>query len=394
MRRRLFIATTFTIVFLATWLNARAADDEIVLRKETWQLGMKPTPIAVNGFSGEVDQTLRFDLEVMGCVIVPMGTAGLNYQVTGNNNGRVEGRLLDLVSKAQLLGKAYTGGSLRQQTHALADDVVAHLPNHGKGIAQTRIAFKAEKGGNSEIYIADFDGYNPQQVTRDNTIVAAPAWVPGRLALYYTSYKFGNPDIFFNDLSTGARKGVAQHAGSNISPAPSPDGKHLAMILSKDGWTDLYVANADGSGPKRLTRSREDESSPCWSPDGQWICYATRINDRRVLCRVPAAGGDAQRIPTSGVSSPTEPDWSPDGKWIAFTAQMGGFELCVVPAAGGTATVLVSGEDPSWAPNSRNLIFARRTGGGYVLSLLDVPTKQVKDVRRISTSGSQPSWAR
>jgi len=75
--------------------------------------------------------------------------------------------------------------------------------------------------------------------------------------------------------------------------------------------------------------------------------------------------------------SPSEPDWSPDGKLIAFTVQYRDFQICVVPAAGGTATALVEGEDPSWSPNSRTLIFARRQGGRYVLSLLDVPTKQV-----------------
>ena len=86
-----------------------------------------------------------------------------------------------------------------------------------------------------------------------------------------------------------------------------------------------------------------------------------------------------------------------DGKWIAFTSQYSsGFNICVVPARGGTATLLVSGEDPSWSPNSRTLIFVRRSNGRNTLSLLDVPTKQVKDVPRVSgnTSNSQPSWAR
>jgi TolB protein len=114
-----------------------------------------------------------------------------------------------------------------------------------------------------------------------------------------------------------------------------------------------------------------------------------------MLCKVPASGGATERITTGDVSNPTEPDWSPDGKWIVFTAQMGSFEICVVPATGGKATVLVSGEDPSWAPNSRTVVFARRrSSGGRSLSLLDVPTKQVKDVPRISGSNSQPSWAR
>jgi len=113
-----------------------------------------------------------------------------------------------------------------------------------------------------------------------------------------------------------------------------------------------------------------------------------------MLCKVPASGGTAERISTGGVSNPSEPDWSPDGKWIVFTAMMGGFEICVVPASGGQATVLVSGEDPSWAANSRTVVFARRRGDGRGLSLLDVPTKQVKDIPRISGSNSQPSWAK
>ena len=127
----------------------------------------------------------------------------------------------------------------------------------------------------------------------------------------------------------------------------------------------------------------------------QWICYAGKSNERRSLWKVSPNGGAPVRIATSGVSNPSEPDWSPDGKWIVFTAQMGGFEICVVPAGGGSATLLVSGEDPSWAPNSRTVVFAQRDGkGGRRLSLLDVPTKQTKTISRISGSNSQPSWAR
>jgi TolB protein len=218
--------------------------------------------------------------------------------------------------------------------------------------------------------------------------------VPGRLAIYYTSYKRGNPDIFYHNLGTGQRRVIAGYSGLNTSAAVSPDGSKVAMILSRSGSPDVWVCDADGSNLKQLTVTPEDESSPCWSPDGQWIYFATRIAERRVLAKVPAGGGAMQRIPTPGAPNPTEPDCSPDGKWIAFTSQTSEFDICVVPAGGGAPTVLVAGEDPSWSPNSRTLIFTRRVGGRHVLSVLDVFTKQVKDIARISSSDSQPAWAR
>ncbi|HLP75341.1 MAG TPA: hypothetical protein VK327_00345, partial [Candidatus Paceibacterota bacterium] len=258
------------------------------------------------------------------------------------------------------------------------------------------IAYKAGAGNNSEIYVADFDGFNQQAVTSDHTIVAAPVWATGKFGLCYVSYKLGNPAIFYHDLGTGVRSKVAYYGGSSISPSVSPDGRRVAMILSKGGSPDVYVSDLDGGNLKRLTTTREDESSPCWSADGKWICFATKLHERRSLCKVPAAGGPVQRINIPGALNPSEPEFSPDGKWLAFTTQYrSGFTICVAPAEGGASTELVEGEDPSWAPNSRTLVFTRRQSSGRRgLSLLDVPTKQVKDVTRISGNSSQPSWAK
>lgn len=352
--------------------------------------GTRPIFVSLTGFSGEAEQVIRFDLYVQGFAVT--NEAGAQYALSGSNNGDLQGRAMDKIANRSLLAKAYSGASVRRQAHTFVDDFLASLEL--KGIGRTKIAYKAVKGQDSEIYVADFDGFNATPVTKDSSIVAAPNWVPGKLALYYTSYKLGSPDIFYHDLSSGARNAFARYGGSSISPAVSPDGSKVAMILSKDGWTDLYVGSASGGEPKRLTRSREDESSPCWSPDGAFICFAAKISERRSLCKIPVGGGQITRIPTSGILNPTEPDWSPDGKWIVFTSMMGGFEICVVPATGGQATQLVAGEDPSWAPNSRTVVFARRQGSSRSLSLLDVPTKQVKDISRISGNNSQPSWAK
>ncbi len=396
MSHNLLRASCFLIISLLAFMT-RGANEVIDVWKNIVPGGTKPILVSASGFTSEALQVLQFDLYVQGFAFTNAEAA--QYLLSGSNNGDLKGQATDNISKHALFSKAYSGASLRRLVHRFADDFVAARDSKSKGIAQGKIAFKGDTGSSGEIFIADFDGHNAQAVTKDNSIVAAPSFVPGRQALYYTSYKLNHADIFYHDLTTGSRRAFARYGGSNISPAVSPDGNQVAMILSKDGWTDLYVCDANGSNLRRLTKSPQDESSPCWSPDGKWICFAAKEKEHRSLCRISAAGGEIHIIPTSGTPSPSEPDWSPDGKWIAFTVQFGGsFQIYVVEANGGNPIQLVEGEDPSWAPNSRTIVYSRRQAGAgrYVLALVDMPTNQHKDIPRIpgSNSQSQPSWAR
>ena len=387
---RLKAAFRVLVMVACISLSAFAANEEIKISAEYTPGREKPIPLSISGFTGEAEEVIRFDLTVQGFTFT--SSEEPQYLLSGSVTDNLVGRAQDRINRTYVVNKSYSGGSTRKQAHAFVDDFLAALGR--KGIGSTKIAFKKDTGENSEICIADFDGGGAQSVTSDNALVNSPTWIPGRLGLCYTSNFKGMRDIYQHDLSTGRRTPVARYPGSNLSPAVSPDGKRVAMILSRSGTVDLYAGDIDGGNLKRLTKSREDESSPCWSPDGQWICFAGKKSERRSLWKVSASGGEPVRIAT-GVSNPSEPDWSPDGKWIVFTSQRGGgFDVCVVPAAGGTATVLVEGEDPSWAPNSRTVVYARRSGKGKNLSMLDVPTKQTKTVSRISGKNSQPSWAK
>jgi len=146
------------------------------------------------------------------------------------------------------------------------------------------------------------------------------------------------------------------------------------------------------SNLRRLTKSPEDESSPCWSPDSQWICFAARNQERGRSAKYPSRAGLPQRIPPresqsdrAGLVAGWEVDrlHRPNGRVRDLRGAV----------ARRQRDGIGPGRRPSWAPNSRTLVMARRNGG--VLSLLDVPTKQVKDVTRVSSGvNSQPSWAR
>jgi TolB protein len=381
------------IVVVAAALNVSRAQ-EIVIDKNKDIFGQKPIPVALTGFTGEAEEVLKFDLYVQGYSFVTPDAA--QYLINGTGNGSVVGSITDKFARKVIFSRSYNGASLRRQAHAFADDIVQATTTL-KPIGTSKIAFKSQRaGGTGEIYVADFDGFGAQAVTSDNSIVAKPAWVPQRMALYYTSYARSNPDIFYHSLSSGQRRVIAGYSGLNTSASVSPDGTKVAMILSKSGSPNVWVANADGTGLKKLTSGLED-SSPCWSPDGKWICFATKKAERRRLAKIPAGGGEIQYLNTTGCANPTEPDWSPDGKWIAFTRQAGDFDICVMSADGSAnvpATVLVAGQNPSWSANSRTLVFNHGNNGHQTVSVLDVFTKQYKDCRRATGSNSQPAWAR
>ena len=392
IRIQLFLATVCALVLVSS-TNLRGADSGVVIRDSA----NRTIPIAISGFPDDVRKVLEFDLYVVG---FDVNTAKPQYQLTGTPGGPVRGTLADVNNPQPLFSRAYPGGTTRAQAHALANDVVKTLLQL-PGVASTRIAFKNSPGGRnakgetiSEIWASDYDGANGVALTGDSTIAAAPCWVPGKLELFYTSYRAVRPEIYMQDLRSGDRKKIFSFPGMSSSPAVSPDGSRVAMILSKSGSPDLWVGNVDGSGMKRLTDTKELEASPCWSPDGSRICFTSTESGRAALYTVSAGGGAMTKLRTGGVTQCTEPDWSPDGKWIAFTRATGEFTLYVVPATGGDARAVAPGEDPSWSPNSRTLVFTRRSAGDRRLSLLDVPTGHVKDLVRISGNCSQPSWAR
>ena len=389
-------ALLLLVVFCS--LAAGAADTEVPVYIKVDPLGFPlPIPVSISGFSGEADQVLRFDLSFMGFEFVSPDQA--RYNIQKNSAAGLGAQITDPLSRQSIYNKAFTGPSTRQQTHALADDIAKTLT--GKpGIARTRVAFKVrpKSYGEAEIFISDYDGFNAQPVTKDGAICASPSWA-GNNSLFYMSHKIsGKPDILSHNLSTGARKQVNRLPADAFSPAVSPDGHRFAMILAKSGSPDLWVGDVDGGNLKQLTTvGKEGASSPCWSPDGSKICISSRQSGKPQLYIIPATGGAMQRISISGVSNLSEPDWSPDGKYIVFTANMGSFQICVVPMEGssrGTATALVAGEDPVWAPNSRAVMFVKNVNDRHILTLLDVPSKKTKEIGLIKGDASQPSWAR
>ncbi|MFY9234150.1 MAG: S41 family peptidase [Fimbriimonadaceae bacterium] len=97
--------------------------------------------------------------------------------------------------------------------------------------------------------------------------------------------------------------------------ALSPDGSRLAFTYRGDIW----VVDSKGGKAVPVTNHVEMDDYPLWSPDGNWIAFASNRFGGNSIMAVPADGGETKRLTFFGGNEiPT--DWSPDGKKLLFRA--------------------------------------------------------------------------
>ena len=118
-------------------VHGQASQGPIVIDRPLDTFTQKPIPVALDGFSGEAAEVLKFDLFVQGFSFVSPDAA--QYLIHGSNAGDVTGTVTDKFAHKMILSRSYNGASLRRQAHAFADDIVKATTSL-KAIGQTKIA--------------------------------------------------------------------------------------------------------------------------------------------------------------------------------------------------------------------------------------------------------------
>ena len=121
---------------------------------------------------------------------------------------------------------------------------------------------------------------------------------------------------------------------------PAISSSHIAFIYAEDLW----VANKDGSAPRRITVDEGVESNPVFSPDGKTIAFNAQYDGNTDVFVVPATGGVPKRL-TWHPGNDLVRDVSPDGKLVLFASQRNSFtnryfQLYTVNVATGAETQL------------------------------------------------------
>lgn len=364
-------------------------------RVEVAGVGLTQLPIALVPFRGEegapqkLSAIVRADLERSGQFrsvatrsgpldenakpdLVPWRQAGADSMLAGSiarlADGRydVRFRLWDVVSGKDLGGESYavTQAELRLAAHRIADFVYEKLTGD-KGVFSTRIAYVTKAEQRYHLWVADADGESAIPALTSPEPIISPSWSPDGRQLAYVSFESRKPVVYVHDVASGKRRLVANFRGSNSAPAWSPDGRALAVTLSRDGGSQLYTldVNTPGSEPRRLTQSSSIDTEPTYSHDGRQLYFVSDRGGSPQIYRMPAAGGSPERVTFTGTYN-ISPALSADGRWLAYISRVNGvFKLHVMELASGTVTALTdttADENPSFAPNSRLLLYATK----------------------------------
>jgi TolB protein len=264
-------------------------------------------------------------------------------------------------------------------------------------VFQTHIAWVREGEAGKQIVASDWDGYAPQPLT-GASLNLLPAWSPDGKSIAYSSFREGTgAHLFVVDVATQKIRPLLLTGDFATGASWSPDGSRLVFSSSQNDNTDVYLAQADGSGAKRLTDSRGIDVSASWSPDGKRIAFVSERAGTPQIYTMAADGSDVRRLTFQGNYN-QEPAWSPKGDLIAFSGrdEHRVFDLYTVAVDGGKVTRLTqnqgTNEKPSWAPNGRYILFSSTRTGKRQIWMTQPDGSNHRQVTFEKVGASDPAW--
>ncbi len=180
----------------------------------------------------------------------------------------------DYTSNLYILRAAATADS---PWRALTVDGLSRSPSWSPDGARIAYVQRPMRSDNSHIYLIDAGGGETTRLTRTDGAYRTPVWSPDGTRLAFSDGGVGNSDIFIVNSDGSGLINVTQSPAYDAGPSWSPDGARLAFFSDRDDKDlEVYVVDVDGRNLRRLTNQLfgGGSSGPVWSPDGRQIAFS------------------------------------------------------------------------------------------------------------------------
>ena len=227
-----------------------------------------------------------------------------------------------------------------------------------------------------------------------------PVWSPDGSKIAFFTDRDGNTEIYVMNADGTQPTRLTHHQSRDRTPAWSPDGKQIAFSTLRDGNWEIYLMNADGSDKRNLTRNRAVDFGPTWSPEGTNIAFSSNRDGNNEIYVMNVVGTDPIRL-IDHPSSDSRPSWSPDGTRIAFQSDRdGNREIFVMNADGSNPINLTNNQANDftstsvWSPDSRQIAFQTdRDDGNHEIYIMDADGSNPVNLTDHPEADQNPAWS-
>ncbi len=280
-------------------------------------------------------------------------------------------RLWDVFDEKQLFGKSYSAKSSYKKVSSLISDEIFKAATAEKiGFFDSKITYIAESGGAlkriKRVAVIDFDGENLQYLTSGKDLVLTPIFLKQRNEILFVRFFNEKPQIYSIDLQSKLLRKIGGFQETTFAPSANQrDSDIIALSIIDNGNSNIYEMNLSSNNSRKLTNTKAIDTTPSYSPDGRYITFSSDKTGVEQIYIMNNDGKDIAKL-TNDKAKYSKPVWSPDGKFIAFTKMKAGqFSIGIIDIDGRNEKTITSGylvEGAKWSPNSRYLIYSKKTG--------------------------------
>lgn len=172
-----------------------------------------------------------------------------------------------------------------------------------------QLALALSRDGYTQIFLINVDGSAVKRFSRSLAIDTEPVFSPDGKWLYFTSDRGGKPQIYRQGMDGSPAQRVTFSSDYAVSPVLNPAGTHMSYVTRIDGRFRIAIMELATGQEMVLTNNRFDES-PCFSPNGRMIVFASERGRKGVLGTV-SVDGEVSSWLTAAMGDIREPTWGP-----------------------------------------------------------------------------------